>query len=787
MKSAVVSALAACALAANGAVTLFDFETQAEIAAAPKGGSAARAFAVEGRYSTHGTNALHWTCAPWRQGLEEWPSFTLASPVADWTKYDRMAVDVVNLAAGGAPLSIFIAGGAGRIQNGLHATMRLPSHGYRQWIVPLKNWPKTTNPKEIARVHFFTERPDAFDVYLDRVTLLEPGESAPVPDGRGVSRDILPLMAAHVAEAERECERMRGAKAHDESYWRFRAACAGAGQDTARMCVGVASPMTKVRPRAAFAADPAVNVGVRLARREKESVQLIVAPGDADLKNVRVECGNLKKGGDVFAASNVACVVTGYVETKRRPPYNVGRAESLAGGAGYRRVVERPETGWWPDPILEYLHATDVVGRDAQSFWVRVTCPADQPAGLYRGELVVSADNAPAVKVPFTVRVNDFALWRTSPLPLAVTFSPSPTMQHEGEEGIAAAKARLADPLSPVNQWKRREGEWVSFLADYLIPYDSLYHASDIQRLRAVRQLKEEGRLGWFNLGYWSYPASTNAADMADWRGRTLRRLVKFYEGAKAIGAQDRAYVYGCDEISAKYFPVIRAAVKEIKAMLPGVPVSTTAYDHEYGVNTPLDVMDWFTPLTPRFSPEKAAKARKEGRQVWWYICCSPRAPHANMFIECPAIEGRLLMGAMTTRMRPDGFLYYQISIWNSLRPIDGPCAFTGWDPRSWTTYHGDGSWTCCGPGGMPLATQRLENFRDGLEDYAYALELERALKACGAGNPAWAARARALLAVPKDVMDTMTNYTGDPAAVLRWRDAMADLIEEAKRRGAAK
>ena len=30
----------------------------------------------------------------------------------------------------------------------------------------------------------------------------------------------------------------------------------------------------------------------------------------------------------------------------------------------------------------------------------------------------------------------------------------------------------------------------------------------------------------------------------------------------------------------------------------------------------------------------------------------------------------------------------------------------------------------------------------------------------------------------PKDVMDTMTNYTGDPAAVLRWRDAMADLIE---------
>ena len=41
-----------------------------------------------------------------------------------------------------------------------------------------------------------------------------------------------------------------------------------------------------------------------------------------------------------------------------------------------------------------------------------------------------------------------------------------------------------------------------------------------------------------------------------------------------------------------------------------------------------------------------------------------------------------------------------------------------------------------------------------------------------------WAKRAKELLAVPRDVMDTMENYTGDPAAVYRWRDAMADLLE---------
>ncbi len=220
--------------------------------------------------------------------------------------------------------------------------------------------------------------------------------------------------------------------------------------------------------------------------------------------------------------------------------------------------------------------------------------------------------------------------------------------------------------------------------------------------------------------------------------------------------------------------------MRELKEALPGVPVSTTAYDHEFGVDTPLDVMDWFTPLTPKFDPAKAAASRKAGHQVWWYICCGPHAPFANMFIECPAIEGRLLMGAQSVRMRPDGFLYYQISIWNSRKCItSGP--YTDWDPRSWTRYHGDGSWTCVGPGGRPLPTVRLENFRDGLEDFAYAQLLERKLAARADKNDSWSRRARELLAVPRTVMDSMTNYTDDPAAVYDWRDGMADLLEAAE------
>ena len=40
--------------------------------------------------------------------------------------------------------------------------------------------------------------------------------------------------------------------------------------------------------------------------------------------------------------------------------------------------------------------------------------------------------------------------------------------------------------------------------------------------------------------------------------------------------------------------------------------------------------------------------------------------------------------------------------------------------------------------------------------------------------------RAKEALAVPREVMDTMTNFTDDPAVLYRWRDEMADLIEKA-------
>ena len=775
-------------MSVGAATVLFDFETEDVQKTAPRVFAHDRTICVTNAFATSGQHALYFKSGPWRKGLDEWPSFNLRTSVNDWRDYDRLVIDLVSVGEGNDTLSTFISGPEGRVQNGLNAQTTLPARGYAQWVVPLRNWPKKCDPSNIGRVHLFLSNPRDARVFIDRLTLLKKDEPLPVPDGPCVGRDLIALLTDGRDAMRRELVELLEWQAHARDFLRFFEACQTSGIVSSAMLLGTATSMEKIMPRGRFSARPVPKEGlsVRLAGNEYESVQLLVAPRGADLEDVRVRvdgdltsCANRGSGAPAasFSAANIACDVTGYVKTTRQPPYKVGEAVSTNAAPSYVRTTRRPVLGWWPDPILGFLDGVAIRDMDVQSFWIRVRCPAGQPAGTYRGTLLVSAKGVETVRVPFTVRVNGFTLGRTSALPLAVTFGPSANTQHESPETIAYAAALRADPLAPINIWRKHRREWVTFLADYLIPYDSLYHGSDTNRLDAIRQLKEEGRTGWFNLGYWSYPKSTNEVDMAKWRERTIPRLKKFYEGAKKIGVQDYAYVYGCDEVHKEYFPAIRAAVGEIKKALPGVPVSTTAYDHEFGVDTPLDVMDWFTPLTPKFDSEKAAKSRAAGHQVWWYICCGPHAPHANMFIECPAIEGRLLMGAQTVRQRPDGFLYYQISIWNSKRCItSGP--FTDWDPRSWTKYYGDGSWTCVGPDGTPLPTIRLENFRDGLEDYAYALLLEKKLKSHADPNDAWAKRARELLAVPRDVMDTMRNYTGDPAAVYRWRDAMADLLE---------
>lgn len=793
---------AALALAARSEIALFDFETERDGQALKACKHYGLELSAAPEAAVTGGRAMKIATKKWKKGMDEWPALNLTPPVADWTPYDRLCVCVVNPGIRPFPFSLYVTDGAHRVQDGLFHSFDLPAAGFRRYVIPL-DFPKGIDKRDIRTVHFFLERPpEDVTLYVDAVSLLKKGEPTPSgtpppaylvslidPVASRALGEIRKLAGEGAGDAAGRLEadlrgRLRGIKAapspealdafqnwlaglEERIAWlnalaAFRRASREAGAPAGAPClVGLAPPTDTVLPQGAFRLAPARTIRLDLARNEKESVQVAVLPNRAKgLAGVSCRCTDLRdEKGRALSAQQLDCDVLGYVRTRRPTPYHRERNDL-----------------WRPDPILNFLKKVDIPPETAQVFWIRCRAPKGQPAGVYRGALTVRADGLPETRIPLEVTVRDFTLPDASPLPLAVTFSPEDSMTGE-TRGLQTRWRKKPD--YPVNLWKRKKTAWADFLADYYITYDSLYHGGEID-FDILLRLHRQNRLGLFNLRYWHY-FDDNADARGKWKAGTLAALRKNYARAKELGLLGHAYIYGCDESPEAHFPRIREAAGLIREACPGVPLLTTAYDASYGLGSGLGVIDGFCPLTPKYDAAKAQAARAAGKQVWWYICCGPHHPYANVFIEYPPVEARLLMGAMTARMRPDGFLYYQISIWNSEKPItDGP--FTSWDPRSWTTYHGDGAWTCAGPGGAPLPTQRLENFRDGLEDYAYVRELERRLASAPPEAYVWAARAKSAIAVPAALVRSMTDYSRDGAVLLAWRRELADLIESAPR-----
>ncbi len=154
------------------------------------------------------------------------------------------------------------------------------------------------------------------------------------------------------------------------------------------------SSMVKVMPDIPLAAGPHRDtVEIAVAGGEVEAGQLIVVPTNRVLEGVEFSVSGLTNAdGLALAESAVTLSVMGYVETKAEPPV----------------VYPVERVGWFPDPILPFVERFDVELGKNQSLWLSIHIPAGQPAGLYRGQVTVSAANAEDRTIPVEVRVFGF-------------------------------------------------------------------------------------------------------------------------------------------------------------------------------------------------------------------------------------------------------------------------------------------------------------------------------------------------------------------------------------------
>ncbi|NQT52865.1 DUF4091 domain-containing protein [bacterium] len=808
---------------------LGDFESAAEMATwQVRGAKVPTLWQLSTEHATRGTHAAKLVTRSVKDGAGRWPAVVLpakAMPTADWSPYRYLVFDAFNPSKSTNPLLVHV-NDAKRSRWSKPAPIPPGKHTVR---VQLSGPACGT---QIREIHLFQSDPtDTHTVFIDDLRL----ES---DDLRGMLNSLRQSYDAATAKVKVAGEALAGAPDRCEAARKQLAALAtglaalaGADPvapaaasgwlkalDEARAAVraieanlsldlfaarfkgapwgygwthGVAKVFRTDRPFLGTVGGP---VKVELAANEYEGAQLVLR-STQPLKNVKVAVGDLvADGGKRLSASQIEVLLVGYVNT-RKPPYAVDYV------------------GWWPDPLLDFLPSFDLDANVWQPVWLDVHATPDQAPGLYRGTATASADGVAPLEVPIEVTVWPFAVPTEYHFPLAVVFWDH-TLQSLYSKDAAEWKkyeayCRGAAELADLGSGEARRLADIRrkchdlILAHHLIP-DRIYR-NHPPRIDDVKRWRAAGAR-WFNILHvpsigslkkgQPYPAAS--------RKRILDILADYVPKLKKAGLLDMAYVYGFDEIRENQFAAVKDIFGEIKRRYPTIPLMTTAYDQSFGTKTGLDgVVDIWVPLTPVFGKrqKEIAAARRRGRQVWWYICCGPRHPYANWFVEYTAAEHRLVMGLMPWKFHSEGFLHYSMNLWRTYRdaktkdgktvrrsthftePIDrGP--LTNSDGKAWHDFNGDGQIFYPGPDG-PLSTIRMKCIRDGLEDYEYLWLLKQAVTQMNIqGAPidrAWMARAQAALAVPDSVVRTLTDYTTDGARVLAARRAIAELLASSR------
>lgn len=764
---------------------LYDFEDAGELAQwQVRSGTL---FTQTRQWSGQGHTAASITFQQWRQGAEQWPAIVVTRaagtlPVSDFTPFDALQLDAHNPQPHPVVFSLQLRDADGKR---FTQPFSLKAHQTAALSVPVETIRGAVDAARITELHCYNTRPaQSYTVYLDNVrlsiNLVAQSRALAAKTKRlaqasaratlGTADSLPPVLSRQLreirslaSEADRFAATVRTSRWETtDSVTQARATLQRLENETITLeavlprLQGIAyahkqgnapflllpeSSMRKVFLEAGRLQPRFTDrVALAAARNEHESFQAIIFPLTRDLTKVTWSLSPLRQRSGAEINGSVRLV--GYVNCKP-PSYPVTRH------------------GWWPDPLLDFQSSVDAVPQgEVLPLWVTVDVPENAAAGIYHGTLTVTAAGVAPQSLAVQVEVWDFAIPKQTHLRTALSWRPlSPKLY----------------PAAQIPAMTKKYEDWL--LREYHLNPGSIYDGLPQWNVARLRELKAMG-LNAINLCYLWAPTGKEFNADAFWKkfAAQLDAVAQYLRVADEAGVRDRCYIYCFDERPTDQLDVVFEAAAKIHQRFPDIPVMTTAYDRTFGMERANGGgINIWVPLTPHFDENAAriAAAQGAGRDVWWYICIGPQHPYANWFVEYPALEARLLMGAMAAKYQPGGFLYYALNRWLANEKVITGGPRTDWNPASYKENNGDGSILCAGPNG-PLATIRLENIRDGIEDYEYYLLLRQLLQE--KGKPARSGQ------VPSRVVTNLTTFTEDPAVLLTERQRLAREIVKLQR-----
>jgi hypothetical protein len=327
--------------------------------------------------------------------------------------------------------------------------------------------------------------------------------------------------------------------------------------------------------------------------------------------------------------------------------------------------------------------------------------------------------------------------------------------------------------------------QWIDFCSDRRISLtlnDWRHYATDMERL-VSRQLDRGGSA--FCLDYSWFRKDESAEARRKHNADQFARVKPLYERAKSRGWIERAYIYCSDEVLEQHYSPARELYAELKREMPDLRLLQTFYrDDPIPALEPM--IDIWAPNIARYREAEFRAQQAKGDTVWWYVCCGPGKPFANLMIEWPALDHRVLLW-QNWKYSVTGFLYWGTAVFRDNCEGDGRWPDVPWKPATWRNsegkpHHGDGQLIYPGLDRTPQPSIRLENFRDGVEDYEYFWLLRETLtgleRSGKAGHEDLIAKARQALAVDDRVVRDLTHFTDDPQVLRQARAQIAGLIE---------
>jgi concanavalin A-like lectin/glucanase superfamily protein/glycosyl hydrolase family 123 len=489
------------------------------------------------------------------------------------------------------------------------------------------------------------------------------------------------------------------------------------------------------------------------ARREYEGFQIIVmGPRDAEPVSVSVTVSDLVH--DNGAA--------------RIPSSQVGWGRML------RVVTEPPDVpvpfvGAIPDVILEDGLPVSVPPGDFGVIFCRINTGDARP-GRYQGQVTLSTGEF-REKIDIALTVYDFELPLRGSLRTAFCFFEQYYREWYGVQTLSdAQRERIYE-----------------FLLDYRLSPCNIY-SNDVPHpdLRFLEKYRD--RINFFTVGRIQDGTEEQIREAVAEREEVFRKV-------RAAGLEESMVYYGFDELSMhmEHLPASKQINNALRSAWPGLQRMQTS--------TPIlelqPVYNVWVPIFHEFaSParlEMIEAMRARGDRIWWYAADAPRHPCPNFFLDYPVFDCRVI-GILSHLHDVEGILYWCVNReWETNMDIREQ-----WPDASWKShiYHartgkrkhknGMGNLVYPGRDGALCASLRLENLRDGLEDYEYLAVLRNAVARLEATDTSAARRllpaAHALSTPPASVATAVNAWSEDPRPLLEYRGKVARMIEEVAR-----